>query len=92
VVAARNALALVGIAAGDPDGARIHAEEALAAAQRIGDRHLEAVAENTLADTLHAAGDGERSVEHLKRAVALFADVGGRPDEWDPGIWQLETW
>ena len=28
---------------------------------------------------------------HLKRAVALFADVGGRPGELEPEIWKLVT-
>ena len=28
-------------------------------------------------------------MDDLKRAVALFADVGGRPGEQEPEIWKL---
>jgi hypothetical protein len=34
----------------------------------------------------------EEAEEHLKRAVALFADVGGRPGELEPEIWKLVAW
>ena len=30
-------------------------------------------------------------MDHLKRAVALFADVG-EPDRLEPGKWRLATW
>jgi len=94
-VAARNALALVAIAAGHREDAVSYAQDALADVRAMGDRHLEAVVENTLADAFHAAGRDEESLEHLKRAVALFADIGGGPAEpaaLEPGIWALETW
>jgi hypothetical protein len=29
---------------------------------------------------------------HLKRAVGLFAEVGGRPGELEPEIWKLVSW
>ena len=29
---------------------------------------------------------------HLKRAVALFAEVGGRPGAPEPEIWKLVAW
>ncbi len=29
---------------------------------------------------------------HLKRAVALFAEVGDSGPERDPGIWRLAAW
>jgi hypothetical protein len=29
---------------------------------------------------------------HLKRAVAIFAEVGGRPGELEPEIWKLVAW
>ncbi len=29
---------------------------------------------------------------HLKRAVALFAEVGERAPEREPGIWALAAW
>ena len=31
-------------------------------------------------------------MEHLKRAVTPFAEVGGRPGELEPEIWKLVTW
>ena len=67
-------------------------EDALAACRRTGEPHLEAAVENNLADQLHAAGRTEEAMPHLKRAVALFAEVGGRPGELEPEIWKLVTW
>jgi tetratricopeptide (TPR) repeat protein len=91
-LAARNALALVRAAAGDDDGAIALLEDALAASRRTGERHLEAAIENNLADQLHAAGRTDEAMDHLKRAVGLFAEVGGRPGELEPEIWKLVTW
>jgi DNA-binding SARP family transcriptional activator/Tfp pilus assembly protein PilF len=91
-IAARNALALVEAAAGDRASAIVLLEDALAACRRTGDRHLEAAVENNLADQLHADGKPEEAMEHLKRAVALFADVGGSPEELEPEIWKLVAW
>ena len=34
----------------------------------------------------------DEAMVHLKRAVALFADVGGRPGELEPEIWMLVAW
>jgi hypothetical protein len=31
-------------------------------------------------------------MDHLKRAVALFAEVGERASEPEPGIWALAAW
>jgi len=31
-------------------------------------------------------------MEELKRAVAIFAEVGGHDDEPRPGVWQLVEW
>ena len=75
-IAARNGLALVEAAAGDHDAAIALLEEALADCRRTGETHLEAAVENNLADQLHAAGRADEAMEHLKRAVALFAEVG----------------
>ncbi len=91
-IAAGNALALVDAAAGDRDGAIDLLEAALDAARRAGELHLEAAVENNLADQLHAAGRPDEAMAHLKRAVALFADVGGRPGELEPEIWKLVAW
>ncbi len=91
-IAARNALALVEAAAGDRSSAIVLLEDALGACRRTGDRHLEAAVENNLADQLHAVDRPDEAMEHLKRAVALFADVGGAPGELEPEIWKLVAW
>jgi DNA-binding SARP family transcriptional activator/tetratricopeptide (TPR) repeat protein len=91
-IAARNALALVEAEAGEHAAAIELLDDALEACRRTGDRHLEAAIENNLADQLHAVGRSEDAMAHLKRAVALFADVGGAPGELEPEIWKLVAW
>ena len=91
-IAARNGLALVEAAAGDHDTAIGLLEDALLECRRTGETHLEAAVENNLADQLHAAGRFDEAMEHLKQAVALFAEVGGRPGELEPEIWKLVSW
>jgi tetratricopeptide (TPR) repeat protein len=91
-IAARNALALVEAADGDREAAVVLLEEALAECRRTGETHLEAAVENNLADQLHALGRGDEAMVHLKRAVALFAEVGGTPGELEPEIWKLVSW
>jgi DNA-binding SARP family transcriptional activator/tetratricopeptide (TPR) repeat protein len=91
-IAAETGLALVLAASGAVDDAIAIAGSAIAACQRIGDRHLEAAVENHLADMLHDAGRPAASMDHLKRAVALFAEVGEGVPERDPGIWALAAW
>ena len=91
-IAARNGLAMVMAEAGDREGAIVLLEGALFECQRTGETHLEAAVENNLADQLHAVGRVDESMAHLKRAVALFADVGGRPGELEPEIWKLVSW
>lgn len=91
-IAAGNALALVEASLGDRDGAIGRLESALEACRRTGDLHLEAAVENNLADQLHAAGRPDEAMDHLKRAVALFAEVGGRAGELEPEIWKLVAW
>ena len=78
-----------------PIAAWSHAELArepleLVAAQ--GDRHREAALRDNLADTLHRAGLDDEAMEELKRAVAIFAEVGGHEDELQPGVWRLVEW
>jgi ATP/maltotriose-dependent transcriptional regulator MalT len=87
-----TALALVLAASGEMDAALAVADDAIAACRRIGDRHLEAAVENHVADMLHEAGRPDDSMAHLKRAVALFAEVGDPTLERDPGIWALAAW
>lgn len=91
-IAAENALALVEAASGDRLGAIARLIRARDAAARAGERHLEAAIENNVADQLHAVGRDDESMEHLKRAVALFAEIGGRPGEFEPEIWKLVAW
>jgi DNA-binding SARP family transcriptional activator/tetratricopeptide (TPR) repeat protein len=91
-VATTTALALVMAADGDVDAAVAQAESAIERCRRIGDRHLEAAVENHLADLLNDAGRRDASMEHLKRAVALFAEVGDGAPEREPGIWSLAAW
>jgi hypothetical protein len=79
-------------AEGAVDEAVVTATGALDACRRIGDRHLEAAVENHLADILHDAGREEAAMEHLKAAVALFAEIGEGAPEPDPGIWSLAAW
>lgn len=90
-IAALAALAMAVAATGDVDGATVVGGAALEACRRIGDRHLEAAVENHLADLLHAAGRDEAAMDHLRRAVAAFAEVGGDPADPDPGIWMLSA-
>jgi tetratricopeptide (TPR) repeat protein len=90
--AALNTLALVESDAGDPVAAEALMRDALVRCQRQGDRHRQAALENNLADLLHAQGRQDESMEHLKRAVAIFAEIGGRPGELEPEVWKLVEW
>jgi DNA-binding SARP family transcriptional activator/tetratricopeptide (TPR) repeat protein len=91
-IAAGNALALVEAASGDVPAAIDRLETALDLCRRTGQLHLEAAIENNLADQLHAAGRHDEAMAHLKRAVTLFADIGGRPGELAPEVWKLVSW
>ena len=66
--------------------------EALDLCAELGDRHREAALRNNLADMLHQAGESEEAMEELKRAVAIFAEIGGDKDELRPGVWRLVEW
>jgi predicted ATPase/DNA-binding SARP family transcriptional activator len=90
-IAALNNLALATTEAGEPDRARALLETALERCVRLGDHHRRAALHNNLADLLHRAGDEEASMQHLKQAVSLFAEVGG-VDGPDPEIWKLVDW
>ena len=91
-VAAMNTLALVAADGGDRTSAIDITREALVICERVGDRHRQAALENNLSDLLHADGRGDEAMEHLKRAVAIFADVAGEPDQLEPEIWKLVEW
>ena len=87
-----NSLALVLGALGDPDAGIERAGHALAGCIRIGDRHRQAAIENNLADLCHQAGRSDQALEHLGRAVALFAEVDADPAAMEPEIWKLVEW
>jgi len=91
-VGTRHALAIVEARSGRLGPAIELASAALDDGRVLGDRHVEAVLENTLADLLHHAGRVEESMVHLKRAVAIFAEIGGHPGELEPEIWKLVEW
>ena len=91
-IAALNTMALVLAAEGDTAGAIDLTEDALERCRQQGDRHRQAALENNLADLLQAGGRPDEAMTHLKRAVALFAEIGGRPGELEPEIWKLVEW
>jgi len=90
-VAALNNLALAHRARGELDRALELTTTALELCSTLGDRHREAALHNNLADLLHAAGRPEQAMEQLKRAVAIFAEVGGE-GEPQPEVWKLARW
>ena len=91
-IAALNSLALVQADLGQRARAVELTREALTLCEHQGDRHRQAALENNLADLLRAEGRKDEAMEHLKRAVTIFAEVGGQPDELQPEIWMLIEW
>ncbi len=91
-IAALNNLALVERDDDALDRALELTERALDLCIAFGDRHREAALENNLADLHHAAGDEAEAMNHLKRAVAQFAEVGGDEASRLPEIWKLASW
>ena len=91
-IAALNTLALVCADEGDRARAIELTREALRHCERQGDLHRQAALENNLADLLHAAGEPSEAMDHLKRAVTLFAEIGGRSGELQPEVWKLTQW
>ena len=91
-VAALNNLALARGASEDITGALELAETALALCVSQGDRHREAALHNNLSDLLYAAGHPDAAMAHLKRAVAIFAEIGLEAGDIQPGIWKLVEW
>jgi DNA-binding SARP family transcriptional activator/predicted ATPase len=90
--AALNNLALVRRDTGELSEALALTESALALCAAYGDRHREAALENNLADLHHAAGDDNAAMGHLKRAVAIFTEVGADEATRLPEIWKLVSW
>jgi tetratricopeptide (TPR) repeat protein len=91
-IAALNTLSLVLAEEGETSRAIDIARDALERCRRQGDRHRQAAIENNLADLLQRTGHPDEAMEHLKSAVAVFAEIGGRPDELEPEIWKLVEW
>ena len=91
-IATRNSLALVCADGGDRDTAIALTLDALELCQRQGDRHRQAALENNLADLLQATGRQDEAMVHLKRAVAIFADIDASAGLLQPGIWKLAEW
>jgi predicted ATPase len=69
-----------------------YAQEALALCERLGDRHRAAALHNNLADFYHLAGQPELAIEHLKKAVALFTEIGGDATDMQVEVWKLTEW
>jgi len=91
-IAALNNLALAQTDQDEYDQAISTLEGALAQCRTLGDRHLEAALCNNLADVLRASGQMEASIEQLKQAVTIFAEIGQNVDDWEPEIWKLMEW
>lgn len=66
-------------------------ETALARAGQLGDRHREATLHNRLAGLLRSAGRNAEAMAHLRRAVALFAEIDD-PDGPAPEAGKLAAW
>ena len=50
------------------------------------------VSSKRLADLHHAAGRADDAMDHLKRAVAIFSEVGADEATRLPEIWKLVSW
>jgi tetratricopeptide (TPR) repeat protein len=90
-VAALNNLARLLAETGRGAEALTAAAEALELGRELGDQHRVAALHTNLADLLHADGQREAAMTHLKEAARRFAavDVGDAPR---PEIWTLVEW
>jgi len=91
-VAAANGLARVERVAGDLSRARTLLVDALQVCIAIGDRHREAALRDQLAQVLHDLGLRDDAMEQLKRAVAIFADIGVEGGSIQTEVWRLSEW
>ena len=91
-IAALNNLALVCLDQGDPKQAIGLTQKALELCIQQGDRHREAALHNNLSDLFHATGQEEQAMIHLKKAVSIFAEIGGSVNEEQQEIWKLIEW
>ena len=90
-MAALNNLAFAHRARGELDRALELTRAALDLCAAQGDRHREAALRNNTADLLHAAGRPDEAMQQLKRAVAIFAEVGAEAEP-QPAVWKLARW
>jgi hypothetical protein len=37
-------------------------------------------------------GEENKAMAALKTAVAIYAEIGGQPGNWQPEIWKLTEW
>jgi len=90
-VAALNNLARLLAETGRGREALTVAAEALELGRELGDQHRVAALHTNLADLLHADGQHDAAMTHLKEAARRFAsvDVGDGPR---PEIWMLVEW
>ena len=90
-VAALNNLARLLAETGRGHEALTVAAEALELGRELGDQHRVAALHTNLADLLHADGQHDAAMTHLKEAARRFAsvDVGDAPR---PEIWTLVEW
>jgi tetratricopeptide (TPR) repeat protein len=90
-VAALNNLARLLAETGRGREALAAAAEALELGSELGDQHRVAALHTNLADLLHADGQHDAAMTHLKEAAKRFAsvDVGDVPR---PEIWTLVEW
>jgi DNA-binding SARP family transcriptional activator/tetratricopeptide (TPR) repeat protein len=90
-VAALNNLARLLAETGRGAEALAVAAEALELGSELGDQHRVAALHTNMADLLHADGQREAAITHLKEAARRFAsvDVDGGPR---PEIWTLVEW
>jgi DNA-binding SARP family transcriptional activator/tetratricopeptide (TPR) repeat protein len=90
-VAALNNLARLLAETGRGPEALTVAAEALELGRELGDQHRMAALHTNMADLLHADGQRDAAMTHLKEAARRFAavDVGDAPR---PEIWTLVEW
>jgi DNA-binding SARP family transcriptional activator/predicted ATPase len=92
MIAALNNLAQAAAREGDAALALELTERALALCSRQGDRHREAALHNNLADLLHADGNADAAMTHLKQAAAGFSEIGVDEGGMRPAVWMLVEW
>jgi tetratricopeptide (TPR) repeat protein len=91
-IAALNNLALIYGTGKDLNKAFALTEEALNLCILLGDRHREAALHSNLADILHKTDRHEEAIEHLKKSVVIFAEIGDNAEDLNPEVWKLVDW